>query len=465
MSAIIKKLDKYVPIDRIFSVYADETYAVFLDSSLQNELGQYSIIGINPYHKVVNGQDLEVNGSVVDMKFEDYMYKYLEENYEENNSELPLVSGAIGYLSYDYGMKLENVESVHIEENGIPYCVFCFYDDFIIEDHRNKEIYLISNGKNISSDDAIRNMERTVLNLEELDMTCQSNEKEDTFLRVDPKRPNDGSLVNISSDFTKEEYLETIKKLINYIVEGDIYVANLTQRLEVLSKKKPYEVFVKLRSINPSPFGGYLNYKDFQIVCSSPERFMRMKDRIVETRPIKGTRKKCSDQEENQVMKEELKNSDKDKSELLMIVDLERNDLNRVCEPGSVRVNELFEIEEYATVYHLVSGIEGRLKEEYNSVDLIKAAFPGGSITGAPKKRAIEIIDELENGKRGIYTGSIGYLSLDGSCDLNIVIRTAVYNDGKYTLGVGGGITYESDAVSEFEETLQKAKAVLEAMD
>ena len=189
-----------------------------------------------------------------------------------------------------------------------------------------------------------------------------------------------------------------------------------------------------------------------------------MKNRKINTRPIKGTRKRGETEEEDIRMRTELENSGKDKSELLMIVDLERNDLNRVCVPGSVKVTELFTVEEYATVFHLVSDIEGQLQEEKDIIDLMDAAFPGGSITGAPKYRAMEIIDELEHGKRNLYTGSIGYLTLDGDCDFNIVIRTAVHKDGKYYLGVGGGITAESDLEFEYEETLQKAKAVLEAM-
>lgn len=163
-------------------------------------------------------------------------------------------------------------------------------------------------------------------------------------------------------------------------------------------------------------------------------------------------------------MRQELADSEKDKSELLMIVDLERNDLNRVCVPGSVKVTEMYTVEEYATVFHLISNVEGRLREDCNVMDLLESAFPGGSITGAPKLRAMEIIDELEHGRRNLYTGSIGYFTLDGDCDFNIVIRTAVYKDGTYYLGVGGGITYESDLAFEYEETLQKAKAVLEAL-
>ena len=230
------------------------------------------------------------------------------------------------------------------------------------------------------------------------------------------------------------------------------------------SQKEPLDVFYDLREANPSPFGGYLDYGEYQIICASPERFLKMKNRKINTRPIKGTRKRGETEEEDIRMRKELENSGKDKSELLMIVDLERNDLNRVCVPGSVKVTELFTVEEYATVFHLVSDIEGQLQEEKDIIDLMDAAFPGGSITGAPKYRAMEIIDELEHGKRNLYTGSIGYLTLDGDCDFNIVIRTAVHKDGKYYLGVGGGITAESDLEFEYEETLQKAKAVLEAM-
>lgn len=238
----------------------------------------------------------------------------------------------------------------------------------------------------------------------------------------------------------------------------------MTQQLTIESEKPPLDVFYDLRKNNPSPFGGYLDFGDYQIVCASPERFLKMKDRHVNTRPIKGTRKRGVTSEEDEMLRRELQDSGKDKSELLMIVDLERNDLNRVCTPGSVKVTELFTVEAYATVFHLVSDIEGKLEEGKNVMDLLKAAFPGGSITGAPKYRAMEIIDELEHGKRNLYTGSIGYLTLDGSCDFNIVIRTALHKNGKYHLGVGGGITAESDLEFEYEETLQKAKAILDAL-
>lgn len=273
-----------------------------------------------------------------------------------------------------------------------------------------------------------------------------------------------GQTAPFRPNFEKEEYKQAIDRMISYIVQGDIYIANMTQQLQVASKADPYLAYSYLRTHNPAPFGAYLNYGTFQILCASPERFLQVQDGIVQTRPIKGTRKRGTTPREDEALRQELEGSQKDRSELLMIVDLERNDLNHVCRPGSVKVTENFAVEAYATVFHLVSTIEGKLKKECDLTDLIRAAFPGGSITGAPKIRAMEIIDELEHDRRGLYTGSIGYLSLDGSCDLNIVIRTAVHQDGIYTLGVGGGITCESDLEFEYEETLQKSKAVLEAL-
>lgn len=443
----IQKLEPYIPIQDIHGVFQDQKDAAFLHSSLQNKLGRYSIIGLYPYLKLVKGESFTVNAEPSSVPFEQFMRNYLNENREENTTGLPLISGAIGYFSYDYGRKKEGVKAKDPIETDIPDCILNFYDVFIIEDHENREVTLVANGKLKDSSVRLEELKKTIFN----GIRIQHPAEEKKEIEVIP-------------NFKKEEYLKAIDDMIGYIIEGDIYIANMTQRLTIKSGKAPYEVFRKLRVNNPSPFGGYLNYGDFQVICASPERFLQMKKGHVETRPIKGTRKRGSTPEEDQMLKAELEASQKDKSELLMIVDLERNDLNRVCRHGSVQVTELFTVEEYATVFHLVSNIMGDLKPGMTVMDLIEAAFPGGSITGAPKLRAMEIIDELEHGRRGLYTGSIGYLTLDGDCDFNIVIRTAVHKDGIYQLGVGGGITYESELEFEYEETLQKAKAILECL-
>ena len=447
---ILKELKPARNAAELYTYFAGEDDSVFLDSSLINKLGRYSVIGAVPYLKLVKeGNDFYINGEKeTSCSFEEYLKKYLADHKDKNNTDLPLVSGAVGYFSYEYGRKLMEVSSVNEDLVSIPDAVLVFYDFYIIEDRHEQRTYLIANGITQKAEKLMSEMEARIGGLPVY------IQKESDIVYPTEVYPN----------FTKEEYKQAVDHMIRYIIEGDIYIANMTQQLTVSSDKKPLDVFYDLRENNPSPFGGYFDYGDFQIICASPERFLKMQKGHVDTRPIKGTRKRGETPEEDMLMRTELENSEKDKSELLMIVDLERNDLNRVCRPGSVKVTELFTVEEYATVFHLISDIEGDLENGKNVMDLLEAAFPGGSITGAPKYRAMEIIDELENNKRNLYTGSMGYLTLDGDCDFNIVIRTALHKDGKYYLGVGGGITAESDLEFEYEETLQKAKAVLQAM-
>ena len=460
---IIKELTPYIPAVEIFRIYEREPGAAFLDSSLVNELGHYSVIGRCPYLKLVkDGKTFTINGKPeTETTFEDYMREYLNTHEDKNDSRLPLVSGAVGYFSYDYGRKQMGVPSGEKDLVTIPEAVLTFYDCFVVEDCQEKRTYLVSNGISGNAAAQIGAMEKAILE----SIKNRKQEESETGENINARNSHREKFkIQIHPNFEKEEYKQAVDRMIQYIIEGDIYIANMTQQLTIESEKQPLDVFYDLRKNNPSPFGGYLDFGDYQIVCASPERFLKMKDRHVNTRPIKGTRKRGATPEEDQMLRQELADSGKDKSELLMIVDLERNDLNRVCTPGSVKVTELFTVEAYATVFHLVSDIEGTLEDGKNVMDLLEATFPGGSITGAPKYRAMEIIDELEHGKRNLYTGSIGYLTLDGSCDFNIVIRTALHKNGKYHLGVGGGITAESDLEFEDEETLQKAKAILDAL-
>ena len=335
--------------------------------------------------------------------------------------------------------------------------VLTFYDLIIVEDCHKKEIYISASGNTEDSEQQLQQIESFILK--------KKNASAHEHIKMDEAVEKKKILEEmVQFYFQKEEYKNAIERMIQYMKEGDIYIANMTQQLKINSEKRPVDVFKSLREKNPSPFGCFLDYGTYQIISASPERFLQMKNRKVQTRPIKGTRKRGETLEEDELLYKELEESEKDHSELLMIIDLERNDLNQVCLPGSVNVTELFSIESYATVFHLIANIEGKMKEDCDIIDMLQATFPGGSVTGAPKYHAMEIIDELEHGKRGLYTGSIGYLTLDGACDLNIVIRTAVYKDGNYYLGVGGGITAESDPEFEYEETLQKAKAILEAI-
>ncbi len=436
---VVRKVKEYRPVFQIYQMLTEEEKkdAALLESSLVNELGQFSILGRKSYHQMEkkNGK-LYVNGVRKEIDFGEYVKQYFAEHKQENPTALPLLSGAIGYFSYDYG-KADT-------EQNIPESILTFYDQFWIEDCKEKELYFVSNQKLQSAQEGMQEILSR-----QMEISHRQPEKYKTEMLF---------------DFTKKEYEDAIQRLKQYIIDGEVYIANMTQQLEIKSQMEPFALYEILRTENPSPFGGFLNYGGFQIVCASPERFMRVKDRMIETRPIKGTRKRGADMAEDQQLKEELVHSKKDRSELLMIVDLERNDLNKICEPGSVKVENLFTVESYATVHHLVAEVKGKLKKNADLIDVIEATFPGGSITGAPKQRAMEIIDELEHHKRGIYTGTIGYFSLDGDMDMNIVIRTAIYQNGKYCIGAGGGITCESEEEAEYEETLQKAKAFIEAV-
>ncbi|OHE81822.1 MAG: aminodeoxychorismate synthase, component I, partial [Verrucomicrobia bacterium GWF2_62_7] len=268
----------------------------------------------------------------------------------------------------------------------------------------------------------------------------------------------------LESNLTREDYERAVRRILDYIAAGDVYQVNFSQRFRVQTTAEPELLYHALRTANPAPFAAYLDCGAGQILSSSPERFLQIRGRHIQTRPIKGTRPRTGNEQADQKAGRELMMSAKDQAELLMITDLERNDLGRVCEFGSVHVPELVTLESYATVLHLVSTVEGRLADEVMAVDAIRACFPGGSITGAPKIRAMEIIDELEPSARGVYTGAIGYLGFNGVADFNIAIRTMVHENGVVHFHAGGGIVADSEPAMEYEETLHKARGMVQAL-
>ena len=268
----------------------------------------------------------------------------------------------------------------------------------------------------------------------------------------------------LESNLTRADYERGVRRILDYIAAGDVYQVNFSQRFRARTAAEPALLYHALRRANPAPFAAYLDCGMGQVLSSSPERFLQIRGRSIQTRPIKGTRPRTGNEQADQKAARDLMMSAKDQAELLMITDLVRNDLGRVCEFGSVHVPELVTLERYATVLHLVSTVEGRLAGGVTAVDAIRACFPGGSITGAPKIRAMEIIDELEPGARGVYTGAIGYLGFNGVADFNIAIRTMVYQDGNVFFHAGGGIVADSEPALEYEETLHKARGMARAL-
>src|SRR5688572_31441638 len=282
-----------------------------------------------------------------------------------------------------------------------------------------------------------------------------------------PAYPSDAAGgIGLRSTFTHRGYLDAVAKVREYIVAGDIFQANLSQRFQAPLREPPFALYRRLRRRNPAPFAAYLAFGDVTVLSASPERFLRLDpDRQVETRPIKGTRPRGLGPMHDAALGRALAESEKDRAENVMIVDLLRNDLSRVCRPGTVRVPELFALEQHPTVHHLVSTVLGELEPGADAVDLVRAAFPGGSITGAPKVRAMEIIAELEPTRRGVYCGSIGYLSATGAMDTSIVIRTFLALRGQVYFQAGGGIVADSDPEQEYRETLDKARALIQTLE
>ena len=444
----IKELDTYYDPFYTYNLFKDNVDSIFLDSSKEDKLlSKYSFIGINQYKKFISkGRKVLIDNELYNNVDPFEELEKLINIYKLNiNSDIPFVSGAIGYFSYDIGRMLEELPDNSNEDFSIPDSIFIFFDNLIIFDLHNKKTYITAIGQIEEATSSILKIEKSLEDYKEYKGIRDGGASSNTFF----------------SNFDKEEYKKSISLLKNYIRNGDVYIANMTRRIWCDNNEESFKIYEKLRNCNKSPFSAYMNFKDFQIISSSPERFLSITDGVVQTRPIKGTRPRGINHEDDEKNKNELINSEKDKSELLMIVDLERNDLSKVCKPNSVKVTELFKLEEYETVFHLVATIEGELKENVSAVKCIRECFPGGSITGAPKIRAMEIIEELEKLKRNIYTGSIGYFDLRGNSDFNIVIRTIVKKDNKAYLGVGGGITWESIEEDEWFETIDKAKALM----
>ena len=444
----IKELNTYYDPFYTYNLFKDNIDSIFLDSSKEDKvLSKYSFIGLNPYKKFMSkGRTVSIDNEVYkDVDPFEELEKLVNIYKINTDCNIPFISGTIGYFSYDIGRILEKLPDTSCEDFIIPDSMFNFFDNLIIFDLQKRKTHITSLGQLEDSTSSILKIEKFLEDYKEYEVIRGRVKASNTFL----------------SNFDKEEYEKSISLIKDYIRNGDVYIANMTRRIWCNNNEDSFKIYEKLRNSNKAPFSAYMNFKDFQVISSSPERFLSIINGVVQTRPIKGTRPRGKNSEEDEKNKNELINSEKDKSELLMIVDLERNDLSKVCKPNSVKVTELFKLEEYETVFHLVATIEGKLKENVSSVKCIRECFPGGSITGAPKIRAMEIIEELEKLKRNIYTGSIGYFDLRGNSDFNIVIRTIIKKDNKAYLGIGGGITWESIENDEWFETIDKAKALM----
>ena len=452
----------------LFRLLADESYSFFLDSGTDSPtLGRYSFAGSQPFLIFRSkGTSLQFDwGDGVEQRSGnpfDALREILTRFQSRSLPGAPPLIGGVGYLGYPLRCFIEELPTTTHDDLKLPDCYFAFYDVVVVFDHLSNRVYLCRS--NAGENSANRHQQQ----VEKLRSILQS-ENYPSQLRSEGFKSHVSHFKKspIRSNFSKADYLSTVQRAKAYIASGDIYQVNLSQRLSISTDLPPAELYARLRQLSPVPYGAYLHCGDFHVLSASPERFLRFSpsNRTVETRPIKGTRPRGLTPELDRKLADELLHSEKDLAELLMIVDLERNDLGRVCEIASIHVPERVALESYSNIHHLVATVRGTLRGDADRIDLLKSCFPGGSITGAPKIRAMELIDELEPTNRGVYTGSIGYFGFDGTMDLNIAIRTCILKQERAYFHVGGGIVADSAPEAEYQETLDKAGSWIAALD
>jgi para-aminobenzoate synthetase component 1 len=461
----------------------------FLDSGkADHELSQYSFIGAQPFLTIrsrgegidiVEGKTIRhVRGNPLHV----LAYEMGQRRLTGGSPLLPFAGGGVGYFSYELGRLTAEVPLKAADDLGLPEMQVSFYKTLLAYEHRTRR--WIGAAVDLAGGRGTTVRKRLGNDIEKFRELASKPHRGTVTAATTPAEPEAGEDsgqatettapvpgrrftvdgVEVTSTMSHEEYLSAVRKIQEHIAAGEIYQANLTQRWTAPYVGEPGRLYHELRKASPVPFGFYMNTGECIIAGASPESFLTVKGRTVETRPIKGTRRRGASPEEDQELRRELESSEKDKAELTMIADLERNDLGRICATGSVEVKELHRLESFSTVHHLVSTVKGELRPGVTLTDIMEATFPSGSITGAPKKRAMEILDEVEGTVRGPYTGAMGFLGLDGSLSLNVAIRTLVLSQGLCHLGVGGGIVADSQPEAEYEECQTKARGMLAAL-
>lgn len=463
---LIAELNPIPDCVQVFKNLSRLPHCLFLDSAMRDgKLGRFSFITADPFDFLAlppDGSDGlgQLSG------------KLMKLTALPDPTLPPFQGGAAGLFSYDLNRSLESIPKPRIDEFALPALAVGLYDVVVAFDHVQGRAWLISQGLPETDERARRR--RAEDRLEQFrTFVYQVGDLQGDLLSgtESPLAPSDmGSQFRVADDplltsnFSKSDYLRTVQLAIDYIYAGDIFQVNLAQRLLYPAHTDSRSLYLRLRDRNPAPFAGYFDLGKYQVVSASPERFLACRDGWVETRPIKGTRQRVLSPEADLFSGDDLVTSEKDRAENVMIVDLLRNDLSRVCEPDSVEVTRLCALEVYQFVQHLVSTVRGKLSEDKSPLDLVRATFPGGSITGAPKIRSMEIISELEPNARGAYCGSLGYIGFDGVMDLSILIRTVTAGRGWWQIPVGGGIVAQSTPQQEYEETWHKARGMLHAL-
>lgn len=441
-----------------FAAVSSMPYSLLLDSADPNHPNsRYSFVVCHPIETIESkNSKITVTNWEQQTTFGGDPFKVIQERMKcwiENTEHVhglpPFQGGAAGFFGYDLGRSLETLPQTALDNPAMPDMAIGIYDQVLAHDHIQNKTWLITHARNESE---ARLKQKYILRLFSQPLKLQPHEQSD--LHWEP-------------NFEPTDYRDSIRRVISYIENGDAFQVNLAQRFDAALPQNfsPFAHYLKLREVNPAPFAAYMDIGPVKISSASPEQFLRVRDGHVETRPIKGTRPHVEDPSIDKLYRNALENSEKDKAENTMIVDLLRNDLSKVCKKKRIEVTELCKLETFASVHHLVSTVKGELKKDKDALDLMRACFPGGSVTGAPKIRAMEIIEELEPTRRGPYCGALGYVGFDGTMDSSILIRTLVYEPGKVSLQTGGGIVADSKPEEEYQETFDKAEAIFRSFE
>lgn len=466
---LVEELSEIPSVENALEAFSEWPDLILFESALRRDaLGRYSFLTAEPFQTFsIEKPDYGLDPFA---KVRDVLARS-EFQIDTIDGLPPFQGGAAGLLSYELGGCFERLPQSPWDEFQIPALQVGIYDWVLAWDHDQGRAWVICHefeGNKRAADRLKKIVDQLVMpttNEPPTDLMPAGQEETNTARKFAPQFPLEGC-PGVTSDFSRDDYIRAVERIREYVFAGDIFQANLSQRLLIESDESPVEIYKRLRKCNAAPFAGFLQHDDWAIVSASPERFIKVNDGVVTTRPIKGTRQRRTGPEADLFSRDELRQSEKDVAENVMIVDLLRNDLSRVCKPGSVSVPQLCAVETYETVQHLVSEVRGEIDTKPKEADLwnlLEATFPGGSITGAPKVRAMEIIAELEPTARGPYCGSLFYAGFDGTFDSSILIRTFTCRDGQVQCSAGGGIVAQSDPVSEYEETLHKAEGMLRA--
>ena len=446
--------DLETPVSAYLKV-ANGPYSYLLESVEGGErMARYSFIGTDP-QKIIKTGAMEELGSVDPLLLVEEMlseYKLADVDYLDKFN-----GGAVGYIAYDAVRYFEELPTPEVDPLGLPESIFMLSTTYLVFDHLRHKIKVVSHAH--LKGDTRRAYEDAIGRIDEVIRRLKS------FPNIPEPNLDMQSDADIEFNMSREYYEDMVEKSREYIIAGDAIQVVVAQRMSRPTSAHPFQIYRSIRTVNPSPYMYYLDMDDFQIVGTSPELLVQVVDGAVAVHPIAGTRRRGRDEAEDLELEEELRTDEKERAEHIMLLDLGRNDVGRVSKPGTVEVSQILDIERYSHVIHLVSHVTGELRDEYTNYDALRACFPAGTVSGAPKIRAMEIIAELEPDRRSVYAGAVGYFDFSGNMDTAIAIRTLVLKDGIAHVQAGGGIVYDSNPEDEYMETIHKASAVFKAID